>query len=210
MLHSFSRLLDDHKHHDLSSQGFGLLEKALLHPEDCVAGPSHWLQCFRCVVGVVVRAAVASHCCDRWCREVVFPVVNAKFESRSPKSPDNFRMRLFVLVTSSFATHAKSMATIGDFQAVWLQLLALLCVSLQCLVSFHLSSVLSCDWANKIRELDDAASYSSALEVCCAAPRPPPPLSFTRGLSHLNSPYPASSISFAKPTFPYCVSQVCL
>lgn len=47
VLHSFSRLLDDHRHHDLSSQGFGLLEKALLHPEDCVAGPSHWLQCFR-------------------------------------------------------------------------------------------------------------------------------------------------------------------
>ena len=37
VLHSFSRLLDDHRHHDLSSQGFGLLEKALLHPEDCAA-----------------------------------------------------------------------------------------------------------------------------------------------------------------------------
>ncbi len=77
-------------------------------------------------------------------------------------------------------------------------------------LSSYLSSLLRCDWANKIRELDDAASYSSALEVCCAAPRPPTPLSFTRGLSHLNSPYPASSISFAKPTFPFCVSQVCL
>jgi hypothetical protein len=49
VLHSFSRLLDDHRHHDLSSQGFGLLEKALLHPEDCNAAPSHWSQCFRCV-----------------------------------------------------------------------------------------------------------------------------------------------------------------
>ncbi len=56
----------------------------------------------------------------------MFPVVNAKFESRSPKSPDNFRMRLFVLVTSAFATHAKSMASVADFQSVWLQLLALL------------------------------------------------------------------------------------
>ncbi len=61
-------------------------------------------------------------------REVVFPVVNAKFESRSPKSPDNFRTRLFVLVSSAFATHARSMAAAADFQAVWLQLLTLLYV----------------------------------------------------------------------------------
>jgi hypothetical protein len=59
------------------------------------------------------------------CREVVFPVVNAKFESRGPKGPDNFRVRLFVLVTSAFATHARNMATVEDFQALWLQLLAL-------------------------------------------------------------------------------------
>ena len=53
-------------------------------------------------------------------------MVNAKFESRSPKSPDNFRMRLFVLVMSAFATHARNMASVSEFQPVWLQLLALM------------------------------------------------------------------------------------
>ena len=58
----------------------------------------------------------------------MFPVVNAKFESRGPKGPDNYRMRLFVLVTSAFATHARSMAAVEDFQSLWLQLLALVYV----------------------------------------------------------------------------------
>jgi hypothetical protein len=37
-------------------------------------------------------------------------------------------MRLFVLVTSAFATHARSMAAVEDFQSLWLQLLALVYV----------------------------------------------------------------------------------
>jgi hypothetical protein len=142
VLHSFSRLLDDHRHHDLSSQGFGLLEKALLHPEDCAAGPSHWLQCFRCVIGVGPipnHSFIVMHLVFV-CSEVVFPVVNAKFESRGPKSSDNFRMRLFVLVTSAFATHAKNMATLEDFPALWLQLLTHMCVPLHILIFPRISS----------------------------------------------------------------------
>jgi hypothetical protein len=64
--------------------------------------------------------------CGNACRrEVVFPVVNAKFESRSPKSSDDFRPRLFVLVTSAFGIHAASMAVEADFQGAWLQLISL-------------------------------------------------------------------------------------
>jgi hypothetical protein len=59
VLHSFSRLLDDHRHNDLSSQGFGLLERALLQPEDSIAAPSSWLQCFRQECFLIVHAAVA-------------------------------------------------------------------------------------------------------------------------------------------------------
>ena len=97
-------------------------------------------------------------------------------------------MRLFVLVTSAFAMHAKSMATVDDFKAVWLQMLSLMSVSLQRHACFPTHNiVLRCDWANKIRELDDAASYHSAIEVCCAALHASPPLSLTRGSYRFNS-----------------------
>jgi hypothetical protein len=66
----------------------------------------------------------------------------------------------------------------------------------------------SCDWANKINELDDAASHSSAIEVRSARPQTTRLTYLMQLVLFLFSLCPASLILFEKKPFLYHAGQV--